>query len=97
MRSVLKVLVWMTLLGGCTQLPVDGPNHHLIDRDASEVIVQDNRAVAVDYVLVDISRPVLENLVDVGPESFFRTFGTGRGHRSRASPRNWRCRSSHDF
>ena len=69
----------MTLLGGCTQLPVDGPNHHLIERGASEVIVQDNRAVAVDYVLVDISRPVLENLVDVGPESFFRTFGTGRG------------------
>ena len=80
MRSVLIVLtVWITLLGGCSQLPVDGPNHHLIDRDASEAIVQDNRAVALDYVLVDISRPVLENVVDVGPESLFRTFGTGKG------------------
>lgn len=35
--------------------------------------------MVVDYALVDISRPVLENLVDIGPESFYRTFGTGRG------------------
>ena len=79
MRLVLIVLVWMTLLGGCTQLPVDGPNHHLIDRDASEAIVQDNRAVAVDYVLLDISGPVLASLVDFRPDSLFKTFGTGQG------------------
>ena len=82
MRSVLIVLVWMTLLGGCTQLPVDGPNHHLIDRDASEVIVQDNRAVAVDYVLLDISRPVLESLVDFRPEFALQNIWNGKRDRS---------------
>src|SRR5262249_18311194 len=33
----------------------------------------------LDYVLVDINRTVLENAIDLGPESFFHTFGTGRG------------------
>lgn len=67
------------LLGGCSQLPVDGPNHYHVDREATSALVQDRRAVVVDYALVDISRPVLENLIDVGPESFYRTFGAGRG------------------
>jgi len=62
----------------CTQLPTGGPNYHIIDREASEAIVQDRRAVALDYVLVDISRFVLENLIDVGPQSFFKTFGMGK-------------------
>lgn len=81
MRRNLAIAAGFTaiLLSGCSQLPVGGPNHYVVDREASSALVQDRRSVVVDYALVDISRPVLENLVDIGPESFFRTFGTGRG------------------
>ncbi|PPC88455.1 MAG: sugar ABC transporter substrate-binding protein [Hyphomicrobium sp.] len=67
------------LASGCVQLPVGGPNHYVIDREASEAIVENRRAVALEYVLLDINKPVLDNLVEVGPESFFRTFGVGKG------------------
>ena len=33
----------------------------------------------IDYALVDINKAVLEHAVDIGPGSFFRTFGAGSG------------------
>jgi polysaccharide export outer membrane protein len=66
-------------LTGCTQLPVNGPEYRDITTSAVTTLATDRRAVAIEYALVDITRDVLENVAYVGPESFFRTFGGGRG------------------
>jgi polysaccharide export outer membrane protein len=67
------------LATACAQLPVDGPNRFVVDREATASLKNERRSVVLPYALVDIGRSVLENVVDVGPESFFRTFGTGKG------------------
>ena len=66
-------------MAGCTQLPVDGPNHRDITDSAATALVTDRHAVAFEYALVDIDRRVVECAVDVGPGSFFRSFGKGSG------------------
>jgi polysaccharide biosynthesis/export protein len=66
-------------LPGCAQLPVSGPNSHVIGLEATSGLQQDRRTTVMDYVLLDISQPVLQNVADVTPDSFFRTFGTGTG------------------
>lgn len=68
-----------TLVAACTQLPVDGPHHRDITTNATTSLVSDRRAVAFDYALVDINKTVLQNAVDVGPGSFFKTFGAASG------------------
>jgi polysaccharide export outer membrane protein len=65
-------------LASCTQLPVSGPDHRSISIGASATLSSDER-VALDYVLLDINRSVLDFVVSVGPESFFRTFGGDKG------------------
>src|SRR5437773_12007372 len=67
------------LLGGCTQLPVDGPRHRDITDCATATLLSDRRAIALDYALVDINSAVLAHAIDVGPGSFFRTFGKKSG------------------
>lgn len=67
------------LASACSHLPVNGPNHRAIEGDAKESVIQDRGDIAADYVLVDINRNVLQETEAVGPESFFRTFGTGKG------------------
>jgi polysaccharide export outer membrane protein len=67
------------LLAGCTALPTSGPNRLDIATGAAASITSDRRAIAFDYVLLDINRDVIDRAVDVGPGSFFSTFGTGRG------------------
>ena len=81
MRFVFLILVGAFALfgAGCSSLPVDGPNHRKIDEGATAALVQDRHEVVVDYVLVDISKTVLEHVMPVGPGAFYRTFGTGRG------------------
>jgi polysaccharide biosynthesis/export protein len=64
---------------GCTQLPVDGPNRRSIELGASATLVADRHSVVLDYALVDINNSVLEFAVNIGPDSFFRTFGTRPG------------------
>jgi polysaccharide export outer membrane protein len=59
-------------------LPVDGPNHHAIQFGASASLPTDPHTV-VDYALVDISPKVVEASVNIGPESFFKTFGKRPG------------------
>lgn len=67
------------MLAACSQLPVDGPNHRDITGSATTSLVNDRRAVAFDYALVDIDSNVLQNASDVSFDSFFSTFGTGGG------------------
>jgi polysaccharide export outer membrane protein len=66
------------LAAGCT-LPIDGPRHRDITAGAKTSLVSDRHSIVVDYALVDINRAVLQHAVDVGPGSFFRTFGERRG------------------
>jgi polysaccharide export outer membrane protein len=60
-------------------LPVDGPHHRDITTNATASLVSERHAVAFEYALVDINKAVLQNAVDVGPGSFFKTFGTISG------------------
>lgn len=73
-RMCLATLVCVTLTA-CTNLPVSGPSQRAISRGATATLETDRRAVAIDYVLVDIDRTVLENLKAVGPGSFYSSFG----------------------
>jgi polysaccharide export outer membrane protein len=65
------------LATACT--PIDGPRHRDITARATASLVSDRHAVVVDYALVDINKSVLEHAVDLGPGSFFRTFGVRPG------------------
>jgi polysaccharide export outer membrane protein len=65
-------------LASCTQLPVSGPDHRSISIGAAATL-SSNERVALDYVLLDINRAVLDFVASVGPESFFRTFGGDKG------------------
>lgn len=67
------------LLGACTQLPIDGPHHRDITGSATSSLVSDRHTVVVDYALVDINKTVLQFAPEVGPGSFFGTFGAGSG------------------
>lgn len=67
------------VLGGCTGLPTTGPNSRDIVDGAAASLPAQSRAVAFDYVLVDINRPVLDRVVAVSPGAFFSSFGRGRG------------------
>lgn len=66
------------LIAGCTNLPIAGPSHHDISRAATASVTNERRHVAYDYVLVDVSDKVIDCLLDIGPGTFFRSFGTGR-------------------
>lgn len=67
------------LLAACNQLPVDGPHHRDIESGATTSLASDRHAVEVNYALVDINQIVLQYAPDVGPGSFFRTFGRRPG------------------
>ena len=67
------------MLAGCANLPVDGPAFHDISNAATTSVVNDRNKVVNDYVLVDISNKVLESVAEIGPGSFFSSFGAGRG------------------
>jgi polysaccharide export outer membrane protein len=64
-------------LASCTKLPLNGPDSRAISTGATETLASNER-VALDYVLLDINRNVLEFAAYVGPESF-RTFGSDKG------------------
>jgi polysaccharide biosynthesis/export protein len=66
-------------VAACTQLPVDGPNHRAIELGASTTLAANRHTVALDYALVDITTNVLEYAVNIGPDSFFKTFGNRPG------------------
>jgi polysaccharide export outer membrane protein len=66
-------------LAGCNALPSSGPHHYDIADGAAASLLSERNAVAFNYVLLDINRLVLDNVVEIGPDSFFRTFGKARG------------------
>jgi polysaccharide export outer membrane protein len=72
-------LLLSAALAGCSQLPLAGPTQRTIVSEASSSILSDRRAVALDYVLLDIDQNVLEHVIPAGPGSFFSTFGSGKG------------------
>jgi polysaccharide export outer membrane protein len=66
-------------LAGCNALPSSGPHHYDIADGAAASLLSERNTVAFNYVLLDINRLVLDNVVEIGPGSFFRTFGKARG------------------
>lgn len=66
-------------LAGCTVLPTSGPNYRDIADNAAASVVADRDSIVLDYALLDISRAVLDKVVSIGPGSFFKSFGGGRG------------------
>ena len=64
---------------GCTQLPVEGPNHRSVELGATASLTSSRHDIMLDYALVDISPNVLEYAVSIGPDSLFKTFGTRPG------------------
>lgn len=73
------IVMAAALLAGCTYLPADGPRHDDITGAATASVTNERRKVVYDYVLIDVTDKVIEQMADIGPGSFFRTFGTGRG------------------
>ena len=78
----LATMSMLLALAGCTNLPVSGPTHRDIERSATASVVAEPRAVAEDYVLVDITKAVLLEVPQIGPHSFFRSFGERRNSRA---------------
>jgi len=78
MRAAIFCTLFGGLLAACTSLPTNGPNHRDITGGAAATLASEDNIV-FDYALLDINKSVLERVVDIGPGSFFRTFGRGRG------------------
>lgn len=79
----LRGAILCTLLGGalaaCTSLPTSGPSHRDIEGGAASALLSDRHSVVFEYALVDIDKHVLDNVADIGPGSFYRSFGTRKG------------------
>jgi len=78
-RGELLCLLAGALLAACTALPIDGPHYRDITSGAVTALVSDRDTIAFNYALIDISANVLEHQAEIGPGSFFRTFGAGSG------------------
>ena len=80
-RGSILCSVAAALLAACAplRLPVDGPYARDITSGAATSLVSDRHSVVLDYALLDINKTVLECAIDVGPGSFFKTFGTKPG------------------
>jgi len=65
------------LIAGCTNLPTDGPSFHDVSGAATSTVVNERNHLVYDYVLIDVSNKVIDLLVDIGPGTFFQSFGTG--------------------
>jgi polysaccharide export outer membrane protein len=77
-RGILGTLLCLTVVG-CTALPTSGPNSRHIVEGAATALVSEPNSVVFDYAFLDINRAVLDHVVDVGPGSFFKSFGSRRG------------------
>ncbi len=73
----LAVVCDLTAVAGCSALPDSGPSRRSVEADASVSIT--GTTPVFDYALVDLNRNILPFIVDPGPGSLYRTFGTGRG------------------
>jgi polysaccharide export outer membrane protein len=79
MRWLAVCAVITAHVSGCTALPSGGPHHFDIADGAASALLSERNTVAFNYVLLDINRLVLDHVRDIGPGSFFRSFGEGQG------------------
>jgi polysaccharide biosynthesis/export protein len=75
--GALGAVVLLVSVGGCAVVPDGGPGWRDVNSNATATIASDTPVFA--YALVDLNSSVLPYIVDPGPGSLFRTFGTGRG------------------
>ena len=79
MRRLILCTLVTAPLTGCNALPTSGPHHYDIADGAAASLLSERNTVAFNYVLLDINRLVLDHVVEIGPGSFFKTFGKGHG------------------
>lgn len=79
MRNINLCALLCIALAGCNSLPASGPYARDVIENAATSAVNEPRQVVFDYALVDINRAVLDEAAAVGPGSFFKSFGMGRG------------------
>jgi polysaccharide biosynthesis/export protein len=80
MKLKLACAVSVLALSGaaCSQLPDSGPAYQAILSGAATSNLAEP-AAGVDYGLVELTPEVVQHAVDIGPGSFFGTFGKGKG------------------
>ena len=79
MESILRygVSALALLSAACSQLPDTGPAYQDIFQTATTTALPPSQGV--DYALVEVTPEVVEHAVDIGPGSFYKTFGGGKG------------------
>lgn len=73
----LASLAVLLAFGGRSVIPDSGPNWRNVESNAS-VRISETTPV-FNYALIDLNKNVLPFIIDPGPGSLYRTFGTGRG------------------
>ena len=76
-KKTFVVLVLPVAVASCSTLPETGPAHRNVEADATAKL--NGPSPVFNYALVDLNKNVLPFVVDPGPGSLYRTFGTGRG------------------
>ncbi|MEJ1157535.1 polysaccharide biosynthesis/export family protein [Prosthecomicrobium sp. N25] len=81
MATLFRVLVLMVtaaLLAGCSTLSRDGPDDQAIVSEATATVGQNPATPVLNYALVDLSRDVLEHVIQAPSGSLLASFGAGR-------------------
>jgi polysaccharide export outer membrane protein len=78
-RQLFFCLLLAVELVGCNALPSSGPHHYDIADGAAAAVLSERNNVAFNYVLLDINQLVLSHVSEIGPGSFFKSFGKGHG------------------
>lgn len=76
-RAAVPVLA--VVLASCSALPRSGPDDGLIASRATETLTTPDRAVGIDYALVDITKHVSAYFAVEDPATLLSGFGGGRG------------------
>ncbi|MFZ1109723.1 MAG: polysaccharide biosynthesis/export family protein [Rhodomicrobium sp.] len=79
MKSMLRcgASILALVSGACSQLPDTGPAYRDIFHAAATTATAP--VEGVEYALVDLTPLVVEHAADIGPGSFFKTLGRGKG------------------
>jgi polysaccharide export outer membrane protein len=78
-RAAVSLLALAVGLSGCEMLPRSGPDHDLIAANATVSQTVETGQSSLQYALVDISKSILNFLIDPGAGSLYSSFGGGRG------------------
>lgn len=77
-RSALVLMLTGALLSACSSLPTSGPADRDVQRKAAVRVGDKERAVNIDYVLLDLTKAMLPYFKETSASSL-RGFGGGRG------------------